>query len=62
MTAPIALAAAIQAEIAIAAIPDDERIGVPQAHDDDVWSKIEMCRSHYADVALGAEYTDQFTR
>jgi 2,4'-dihydroxyacetophenone dioxygenase len=29
---------------------------------EDVWSKIEMCRSHYIDVGLGAAYVDQFVR
>ena len=36
---------------------DDRTIGY-----EDVWTKIEMCRSHYADVGLGAEYADQFIR
>jgi len=29
---------------------------------EDVWSKIEMCRRHYADVGLGADYVQQFIR
>ena len=29
---------------------------------EDVWTKIEMCRKHYADVGLGAAYVDQFVR
>ncbi|HVO90404.1 MAG TPA: 2,4'-dihydroxyacetophenone dioxygenase family protein [Casimicrobiaceae bacterium] len=29
---------------------------------EDVWSKIEMCRAHYARVGLGASYVDQFVR
>jgi hypothetical protein len=29
---------------------------------EDVFSKIEMCRRHYGDVGLGAEYVDQFIR
>ena len=29
---------------------------------EDVWSKIEMCRRHYADVGLGAAYADRFLR
>ena len=29
---------------------------------EDVWSKIEMCRRHYADVGLGAAYADRFVR
>src|SRR6185295_16447628 len=29
---------------------------------EDVWSKIEMCRAHYAAVGLGAVYADQFIR
>jgi quercetin dioxygenase-like cupin family protein len=29
---------------------------------EDVWSKIEMCRSHYAAVGLGSDYVDQFVR
>lgn len=29
---------------------------------EDVLSKIAMCRSHYADVGLGAGYVDQFVR
>ena len=27
---------------------------------EDVFSKIEMCRAHYAENGLGAEYLDQF--
>lgn len=29
---------------------------------EDVWSKIEMCRRHYASVGLGAAFADQFMR
>jgi len=29
---------------------------------EDVFTKIEMCRKHYAAVGLGAEYVDQFVR
>jgi hypothetical protein len=29
---------------------------------EDVFTKIEMCRKHYAAVGLGAEYIDQFIR
>ncbi len=29
---------------------------------EDVWSKIEMCRRHYASVGLGEHYVDQFVR
>jgi len=29
---------------------------------EDVWSKIDMCRSHYAANGLGAQYVDQFIR
>jgi quercetin dioxygenase-like cupin family protein len=29
---------------------------------EDVFSKIEMCRKHYASVGLGADYVDQFIR
>jgi hypothetical protein len=29
---------------------------------EDVFSKIEMCRRHYGDVGLGADYVDQFIR
>lgn len=29
---------------------------------EDVWSKIEMCRRHYADCGLGARYVEQFMR
>jgi len=36
---------------------DDRMIGY-----EDVWSKIEMCRGHYASVGLGAQYIDQFIR
>jgi len=53
-------AAGIQSDLAVAAIPDDERVWVPQAKD--VWSKIEMCRAHYRAAGLGARYVDQFIR
>jgi 2,4'-dihydroxyacetophenone dioxygenase len=29
---------------------------------EDVFSKIEMCRRHYGEVGLGADYVDQFIR
>ena len=29
---------------------------------EDVWSKIEMCRRHYANVGLGAAFADRFLR
>lgn len=29
---------------------------------EDVWTKIEMCRAHYASNGLGADYVDQFVR
>jgi 2,4'-dihydroxyacetophenone dioxygenase len=29
---------------------------------EDVFTKIEMCRAHYAAAGLGAEYVDQFVR
>lgn len=29
---------------------------------EDVFTKIDMCRKHYAEVGLGADYTDQFIR
>ena len=29
---------------------------------EDVFTKIDMCRRHYAEVGLGAGYTDQFIR
>jgi 2,4'-dihydroxyacetophenone dioxygenase len=29
---------------------------------EDVWSKIEMCRRHYASVGLGERYVEQFVR
>ena len=29
---------------------------------EDVFSKIEMCRKHYEEVGLGADYVDQFIR
>jgi 2,4'-dihydroxyacetophenone dioxygenase len=29
---------------------------------EDVFSKIEMCRKHYAEIGLGAGYIDQFVR
>lgn len=29
---------------------------------EDVWTKIEMCRAHYAGNGLGAAYVDQFVR
>lgn len=29
---------------------------------EDVFSKIAMCRQHYAEVGLGADYNDHFVR
>jgi quercetin dioxygenase-like cupin family protein len=29
---------------------------------EDVWTKIEMCRRHYAACGLGADYVEQFVR
>ena len=29
---------------------------------EDVFTKIDMCRAHYAAVGLGADYVDQFIR
>jgi quercetin dioxygenase-like cupin family protein len=29
---------------------------------EDVWTKIDMCRAHYAAHGLGADYVDQFVR
>ena len=29
---------------------------------EDVFTKLEMCRTHYASVGLGAEYVDRFVR
>ena len=29
---------------------------------EDVFTKIEMCRKHYVELGLGAEYVDQFVR
>ena len=29
---------------------------------EDVFTKIEMCRKHYEEVGLGADYVDQFIR
>jgi quercetin dioxygenase-like cupin family protein len=29
---------------------------------EDVWTKIELCRAHYAAVGLGADFVDQFIR
>ena len=29
---------------------------------EDVFTKIDMCRAHYASVGLGADYVDQFIR
>ena len=36
---------------------DDKVIGR-----DDVFTKIDMCRAHYADCGLGADYVMQFVR
>ncbi len=29
---------------------------------EDVFTKIDMCRKHYTEVGLGADYVDQFIR
>ena len=29
---------------------------------EDVFTKIDMCRKHYAEVGLGADFVDQFVR
>jgi 2,4'-dihydroxyacetophenone dioxygenase len=29
---------------------------------EDVWTKIQMCRAHYENVGLGADFVDQFIR
>ena len=29
---------------------------------EDVWTKIDMCRAHYAACGLGAGYVEQFMR
>ncbi|MEP6657659.1 MAG: cupin, partial [Betaproteobacteria bacterium] len=29
---------------------------------EDVWTKIDMCRAHYAANGLGVAYVDQFVR
>ena len=36
---------------------DNKQVGF-----EDVFTKIDMCRKHYADVGLGAGYVDQFIR
>ena len=36
---------------------DGENIGY-----EDVFTKIDMCRKHYSEVGLGADYVDQFIR
>ncbi len=38
----------------------DER-GATTAYED-VWTKVEMCREHYAKVGLGAGYADRYLR
>jgi hypothetical protein len=38
----------------------DER-GEPVGYED-VWTKIEMCRRHYASAGLGASYVDRYVR
>lgn len=38
-----------------------DEAGRPAGHDD-VHTKIEMCRRHFAEVGLGAEYVEQFIR
>jgi hypothetical protein len=35
----------------------DEHVGF-----EDVFKKIDMCRKHYAECGLGADYLDQFIR
>lgn len=37
--------------------PDGKAVGY-----DDVFTKIELCRNHYADVGLGREFVDRFIR
>jgi 2,4'-dihydroxyacetophenone dioxygenase len=37
--------------------PDGRQIGY-----EDVWTKIELCRAHYAKVGLGADFVEQFIR
>jgi len=37
--------------------PDGNAVGF-----EDVFTKIEMCRKHYAAIGLGADYVDQFIR
>lgn len=29
---------------------------------EDVWTKIEMCRAHYAKIGLGAGFVDRYVR
>jgi 2,4'-dihydroxyacetophenone dioxygenase len=36
---------------------DNKQIGM-----EDVFTKIDMCRKHYAEVGLGTDYVDQFIR
>ena len=36
---------------------DNKQIGF-----EDVFTKIDMCRRHYAECGLGADYVDQFIR
>ena len=36
---------------------DNKQIGL-----EDVFTKIDMCRKHYTEVGLGADYVDQFIR
>ncbi len=36
---------------------NNKQIGI-----EDVFTKIDMCRRHYAAVGLGADYVDQFIR
>ena len=33
-----------------------------QTADEDVWTKIDMCRRHYAACGLGAGFVEQFVR
>jgi hypothetical protein len=37
--------------------PDGKAVGY-----DDVFTRIERCRAHYAEIGLGADYVDQFIR
>jgi NAD(P)-dependent dehydrogenase (short-subunit alcohol dehydrogenase family) len=41
--------------------PDDDEKGGTVGYED-VFTKIELCRKHYGDVGLGADYVNQFVR